>query len=101
MMNVCLIFFATVLGISGVWWALTRFRNAKYYMLIWAPIVLLLTAWWGSALAYSIHMHWIHTYGGQPDPTYEVLGADILFLISVPALLLDIVFLLRWPKKAG
>jgi hypothetical protein len=63
----------------GIWLALSRFRGSKHYPLIWATTVLLLTAWWGSALVNLIHTHLIHMHSGLPDSNYEILGAGSYF----------------------
>jgi hypothetical protein len=83
-----------VAAFVGTWIGLSRWHHARFYPIAWTATVLLLTAWWGSALANALIVG-----KGTPGSGWDAFGAAVIFFFSLPALVLDIVFLLRWPRK--
>jgi hypothetical protein len=80
--------------LAGVWLLLSKCRRAKFYLPIWIFAILLLTAWWGGALINAIKVG-----PGLPGNGWDAFGAAINFFFSIPALILDIILLINWPKK--
>ena len=78
----------------GIWTALTKCRRLKFYAQAWPIIVFLLTAWWVFAL-----MNAISVGGGLPGNGWDGFGAAVILFLSIPAFILDIIFLLRWPRN--
>jgi len=87
-------FLLLLLGLAalvGTWKGLTRWRHAKFYPIAWTAAVLLLTGCWGSALINAIRVG-----NGTLGNGWDAFGAAVIFLLSLPTLVWDIVFLLRW-----
>jgi len=84
-----------LIGIWVVWFLLTKWRSAKWYMPFWIASISVLSLWWGAALVNAFHVG-----NGLPGNGWDAYGAAIIFFMSIPAIVLDIIFLLRWPKSS-
>lgn len=78
----------------GTWIGLTKWRSSRFYPYLWSVSVFLLTAWWGSALVNAFLVG-----DGMPGNGWDGFGAAIFLFMSIPALVWDIVFLFRYPRK--
>ena len=82
-------------GIWLVWIVLTKWRSIKWYKPYWITSISLLSVWWVAALINAIYIG-----DGPPGNGWDAYGAAIVFFLSIPAIVLDIIFLLRWPKSS-
>jgi hypothetical protein len=78
----------------GIWWAISRFRSKRGYRTFWTVAVVLLTLCWGSALINALIVG-----RGLPGNGWDGFGAAVIFFFSLPALVLDIIFVFNWPKN--
>jgi hypothetical protein len=77
------------------WRFLTQWRSAKWYPPVWWVLVAFFSSWWGGALVNALQVG-----NGTPGNGWDAFGAAIFFLLSTPALVIDIILFLRWPKRA-
>ena len=86
------------IGLVGVfavtWWVISKCRRMRGYRSIWAGAVILLTLCWGSALINALIVG-----RGVPGNGWDGFGAAIIFFLSLPTFMLDVIFVLNWPKK--
>jgi hypothetical protein len=78
---------------AGLWITLSKFRRWRFYKWVWFPVVALLTIVWVGALANMLYVG-----NGVSGNGWDAYGAAMGFFFSIPFLILDIIFLVRWPQ---
>jgi len=73
---------------------LSKFRRAPFYKWFWFTAVALLTAAWAPEF-----VHMLYVGKGLPGKGWDGFGTAMGFFFCVPFLILDLIFLARWPQK--
>lgn len=89
-----LLLIISIIVLAGICYFLHNFREAPWYWIPWLSFVILLTGTWGIALCNAIIVG-----RGLPGNGWDGFGAAMVFFLTLPALVLDIIFLIHWPRK--